>query len=63
MKFPNLETMVMYGIYTVKDLIMYSQNKLVKRNIKTLNECTYCSFVYSGNVCNNCNDIKNNSLV
>ena len=53
----------MYGIYTVKDLIMYSQNKLVKRKIKTLNECTYCSFVYRGNMCNNCNDIKNNSLV
>ncbi len=37
MKFPNLETMVMYGIYTVKDLIMYSQNKLVKRKVRTLN--------------------------
>jgi len=55
--------MVMYGIYTVKDLIMYSQNKLVKRKVKTLNECVHCSFVYCGNVCNNCNDIKNNSLV
>ncbi len=63
MKFPDLETMVMYGIYTIKDLVKYSQNKLVKRNIKTLNECEYCSFVYCGNMCNNCNDIKNNSLV
>ncbi len=63
MKFPNLETMVMYGIYTVKDLIMYSQNKLVKRKVKTLNECVHCSFVYCGNACNNCNDIKTNSLV
>ena len=39
MKFPDLETMVMYGIYTIKDLVKYSQNKLVKRNIKILNEC------------------------
>ena len=45
MKFPDLETMVMYGIYTVKDLLKYSQKKLVKRNVKTLNECEYCAFV------------------
>jgi len=63
MKFPNLETIVMYGIYSVKELILYSQNKLKKRKIRTLNECDYCSFVYYGSVCNNCNDIKNNSLV
>ena len=63
MKFPDLETMVMYGIYTIKDLVKYSQNKLVKRNIKILNECEHCSFVYCGKVCNNCIDIKNNSLV
>ena len=63
MKFPDLETMVMYGIYTIKDLVKYSQNKLVKRNIKILNECEHCSFVYCGKVCIICNDIKNNSLV
>ena len=63
MKFPDLETMVMYGIYTVKDLLKYSQKKLVKRNVKTLNECEYCAFVYPGPICTNCNDIKNNSLV
>ena len=63
MKFPDLETMVMYGIYTIKDLVKYSQNKLVKRNIKILNECEYCSFVYCEKVCINCNYIKNNSLV
>ena len=63
MKFPNLETMVMYGIYTVRDLVLYSQNKLVKRKVVTLNECEHCSFVYYGTTCNNCNDIKNNSLV
>ena len=63
MKFPDLETMVMYGIYTVRDLVKYSQNKLVKRKVKILNECEYCAFVYPGPRCNNCNDIKNNSLV
>lgn len=63
MKFPNLETMVMYGIYTVRDLIMYTQNKLNKKRVRVLNECDQCSFVYYGNFCNNCNDIKNNSLV
>ena len=36
MTFPDLETMIKYGIYTIKDLIMYSHNKLVKRNIKIL---------------------------
>ena len=63
MKFPNLETMVMYGVYTIRDLILYSQNKLMKRNVKILNECDHCSFVFSGTTCTNCNDIKNNSLV
>ena len=63
MKFPTLETMVMYGVYTIRDLILYSQNKLVKRNVKILNECDHCSFVFSGPMCTNCNDIKNNSLV
>ena len=55
--------MVMYGIYTIRDLILYSQNKLVKRNVTILNECDHCSFVFSGHTCTNCNDIKNNSLV
>ena len=63
MKFPNLETMIMYGIYSIRDLVLYSQNKLVKRKVEILNECDHCSFVFSGNVCNNCNYIKNNSPV
>ena len=63
MKFPILETIVMYGIYTVRDLLLFSQNKLNKRNVKILNECDHCSFVFSGHTCTNCNDIKNNSLV
>lgn len=54
MKFPSLETMIMYGIYTVKDLILYTNDRLQKRNIVPLNECEKCSFVYSGNICHNC---------
>lgn len=54
MKFPTLETMVAYGIYTVKDLILYSHNKLRKRHIIPLNECSHCSFVFSGDTCGNC---------
>ena len=63
MTFPDLETMIKYGIYTIKDLIMYSHNKLVKRNINILNECNKCCFVYEGKACSNCKDIKNSSLV
>ena len=58
MQFPSLETMVMYGVYTIRDLILYSENKLVQRNIRVLNECEACSFVFEGCVCNNCNSIK-----
>ena len=54
MKFPTLEIMVAYGIYTVKDLILYSHNKLRKRHIIPLNECSSCSFVFSGDTCGNC---------
>lgn len=54
MKFPSLETMVHYGVYTIRDLLLFSQNKLKRRNIKTLNECDICSYVYTGHACNNC---------
>ncbi len=54
MKFPSLETMIMYGIYTVKDLLLYTNDRLQKRNIVPLNECVKCSFVYRGNACHNC---------
>ncbi len=54
MKFPTLETMITYGIYTIKDLVLYSHNKLKKRNIIPLKECDCCSFVYSGETCLNC---------
>jgi|8_EtaG_2_1085327.scaffolds.fasta_scaffold06632_5 hypothetical protein len=54
MKFPTLEIMVLYGIYTVRDLVLYSQNKLMKRNIQVLTECEKCSYVYGSDVCKNC---------
>jgi hypothetical protein len=54
MKFPSLETMVMYGIYTVKDLVLHSHNKLKKRHIIPLNECDNCAFVFPGTKCTNC---------
>lgn len=54
MKFPTLEIMVLYGIYTVRDLVLYSQNKLMKRNIQVLTECEKCSYVYEGSMCKNC---------
>ena len=54
MKFPSLEKMIEYGIYTVKDLMLYSQGRLVKRNIKVLNECEHCDYVYTEDECSNC---------
>lgn len=54
MKFPSLETMVAYGIYTIQDLVLHAQGKLHKRNIVPLNECPGCSFVFSGHTCTNC---------
>jgi hypothetical protein len=54
MKFPSLETMITYGIYTIKDLILHSHDKLKKRTIVPLNECTRCAFVFSGDACGNC---------
>jgi hypothetical protein len=52
--FPTLETMVAYGIYTVRDLVLYTQGKLHKRHVVPLNECRRCAFVFPGTSCNNC---------
>lgn len=57
MKFPPLETMINYGIYTVSELERYYRGLLPKKKINVLNECTECSFVYSGDACNNCQDL------
>lgn len=54
MKFPTLEKMIEYGIYTVKDLILYSQGRLMKRNVKISNECERCNYVHSDTPCLNC---------
>lgn len=62
MKFPTLETMVTYGIYTIQDLIMYSEGKLKKLNIVPLNECEKCSYVFPGNACTNCSILLSNQV-
>jgi GTPase involved in cell partitioning and DNA repair len=57
MKFPPLETMVNYGIYTIKELERYYKGLIPKKKIIILNECDTCSFVYGGDTCNNCHDL------
>jgi len=51
MKFPTLETMVEYGIYTVKDLILFSQDRLVPRNTKVYHDCPECHLVSVDEAC------------
>jgi len=53
MQFPTLETIVKYGVYTVKELERFSKERQ-KRKITVLNECETCDFVYSGHSCDNC---------
>lgn len=54
MKFPLLEVMINYGIYTVKDLEKYGAGLLEKKNITILDECEKCACVYLGARCRNC---------
>jgi hypothetical protein len=54
MRFPTLEIMVQYGLYTVKELERFARGLVPKKNINTLSECTKCSFVHIGNSCTNC---------
>jgi len=54
MRFPSLEVMVQYGIYTVKELERFAKGLTPKRNINVLSECTICDFVYDGKCCSNC---------
>lgn len=51
MKFPSLEKMVEYGIYTVKDLILFSQGRLIKRNTKIHIDCPLCHLVSESDTC------------
>ncbi len=54
MRFPSLDVMIQYGIYTVKELTRFSEGKVSKKKLVCLNECTRCQFVYEGSVCLNC---------
>lgn len=54
MRFPTLEVMVRYDIYTVKDLEAFSQGQKSKRDVCILSECKICAFVYKGPTCSNC---------
>ncbi len=55
MKFPNLEVMIQYGIYTIKELERFSKGLVPKKkNLSLLKECEKCAFVYPGLSCNNC---------
>ena len=54
MKFPTLKIMIQYGIYTVKQLELFTKGLVGKRNIQPLSECEHCDFVFSGEQCGNC---------
>lgn len=54
MRFPPLETMINYGIYTVKELEKFAKGLIPKQKIEILSECPICDFVYNGEICNNC---------
>jgi hypothetical protein len=54
MRFPSLEVMIRYGIYTVKELERFAKGLTPKKKIKLLSECTKCDFVHEGNICLNC---------
>jgi hypothetical protein len=54
MRFPSLEVMIQYGIYTVKELERFAKGLVAKKKINILSECERCDFVYDGNFCTNC---------
>jgi hypothetical protein len=55
MKFPPLEVMIQYGLYTVKELDRFSKGLVPKKkNLSVLSECEKCAFVFPGLTCNNC---------
>ncbi|AET85019.1 hypothetical protein FK873_gp119 [Micromonas pusilla virus SP1] len=54
MRFPSLDVMIQYGIYTVKELERFSKGLVSKRNITILSECPKCSFVHKKSNCVNC---------
>jgi len=54
MSFPTLEKMVEYGVFTISQLIKFSNHELSPRDVRPLSECETCAFVYEGVSCNNC---------
>ena len=54
MRFPSLDVMIQYGIYTVTELERFSKGLVSKRNITILSECPKCSFVHKKSNCVNC---------
>lgn len=54
MSFPTLEKMVEFGVFTIAQLIKYSNGQLQPRKVRPLSECDTCAFVYEGVSCNNC---------
>ncbi len=54
MKFPSLDVMIKYGIYTVKELERFAKGLVPKREINILSECSKCDFVFDGPSCHNC---------
>jgi hypothetical protein len=54
MRFPSLEVMVNYGVYTVKDLEHFSKGLMPKRNVRILSECKTCACVHGEHTCTNC---------
>ena len=54
MRFPPLEVMIQYGIYTVKELERFAKGLVPKRKINILSECPKCSFDHDRNSCTNC---------
>ncbi len=54
MRFPSLDVMIQYGIYTVKELDRFAKGLVPKKKISVLSECSKCDFVYDGQMCLNC---------
>lgn len=54
MRFPSLDIIVQYGIYTVKELERFSKGLVAKKQIHILSECPKCSFVHNNSNCINC---------
>lgn len=54
--FPDLKTIVDYGVYTVKDLQLYNKGLLKRRNVSRNRTCEACHYVCreTSVSCDNC---------